>query len=354
MAMAVAMKTSPETSARDPLSRLALGSVAGTAYVLAGLAVVFYGIPTVWDLWISPWLTGALNPFVDGALKLLVMLAAFAGFVVGGLRLAGPHPVHGVRAGTFCGIVTVLVAALLTQWVGLLLEIGVYQHHWFGPAGWSVGVGLTAAVGIGLLVLGFRLFFRPKFENWLMRVEDQGWFSSAGYKRSQGLRVRRGTILGILLLAGCGIYTLLSHGTLNTASRDWRAVVPFTAVVGAEGQDGAGQVIGHTRHLIILPHVQYTVPLLLTLASLWLAYRVVNFPTFADFLIATEAEVNKVSWTTRKRLKQDTIVVLMTVILLTAFLFVVDQLWATILTRVGVLQIPTSSQGVDAAKEQPW
>ena len=32
-----------------------------------------------------------------------------------------------------------------------------------------------------------------------------------------------------------------------------------------------------------------------------------------DFLIATEAEMNKVSWTTRKRLVKDTIVVLVTV-----------------------------------------
>ena len=40
--------------------------------------------------------------------------------------------------------------------------------------------------------------------------------------------------------------------------------------------------------------------------------------------IATEAEINKVSWTTRKRLIQDTTVVLVTVFLFTLFLFVVD------------------------------
>ena len=52
---------------------------------------------------------------------------------------------------------------------------------------------------------------------------------------------------------------------------------------------------------------------------LWRAWRgMVNFPAFADFLIATEAEMNKVSWTTRKRLVQDTIVVLTTVVLMTA------------------------------------
>ena len=72
-----------------------------------------------------------------------------------------------------------------------------------------------------------------------------------------------------------------------------------------------------------------------------MAWRIVNCPAFADFLIATEAELNKVSWTTRKRLIQDTIVVLMTVFLLTVFLFVVDVAWGKVLSNwpIGVLQI---------------
>jgi preprotein translocase subunit SecE len=99
-----------------------------------------------------------------------------------------------------------------------------------------------------------------------------------------------------------------------------------------------------------LPAARFSVPLILSLLSFWLAYRVVNYPTFADFLIATEAELNKVSWTTRKRLIQDTIVVLVTVILLTVFLFVVDQIWAYTLTKVGVLQIAPASGGPGGAK----
>ena len=34
----------------------------------------------------------------------------------------------------------------------------------------------------------------------------------------------------------------------------------------------------------------------LLMAGLWIGYRVVNLPSFADFLIAVEAEMNKVSW----------------------------------------------------------
>src|SRR5688572_10742591 len=44
------------------------------------------------------------------------------------------------------------------------------------------------------------------------------------------------------------------------------------------------------------PMVQYLVPGAVTAVGLWIAFRVVNMPRFADFLIAVEAEVNKVSW----------------------------------------------------------
>jgi preprotein translocase subunit SecE len=96
--------------------------------------------------------------------------------------------------------------------------------------------------------------------------------------------------------------------------------------------------------LTLLPSIQYTVPLLLILGSIWLAWRTVNMPAFADFLIATEGEMNKVSWTTQKRLIQDTIVVLVTVFLMAVFLFVVDYGWKTILQPLGVLHIPKISQ----------
>jgi hypothetical protein len=42
---------------------------------------------------------------------------------------------------------------------------------------------------------------------------------------------------------------------------------------------------------------------------------------------------------------QDTIVVLVTVVLLTLFLFFVDQIWAWILTQIGVIQIAPPSSG---------
>jgi len=70
----------------------------------------------------------------------------------------------------------------------------------------------------------------------------------------------------------------------------------------------------------------------------WVVFRIMHFPPFAEFLIATEAEMNKVSWTNKEDLVRATSVVLTTVVLMTVFLFFVDTLWTFILRMIGVLQ----------------
>ena len=49
-------------------------------------------------------------------------------------------------------------------------------------------------------------------------------------------------------------------------------------------------------------------------------FRLVEYPPFVEFLIATEAEMNKVSWTSRDDLYRATTVVLTTVLLMAVFL----------------------------------
>ena len=68
----------------------------------------------------------------------------------------------------------------------------------------------------------------------------------------------------------------------------------------------------------------------------WIGYRLVNYPPFADFLIAVEAEMNKVSWPTWRELSRSTIVVIVLIVGLTAVLFTLDTLWLAILTVLGV------------------
>ena len=70
----------------------------------------------------------------------------------------------------------------------------------------------------------------------------------------------------------------------------------------------------------------------------WVIFRLIHFPPFAEFLIATEAEMNKVSWTNKEDLFRATTVVLTTVVMMTVFLFLVDTLWTFVLRMIGVLQ----------------
>ena len=75
-------------------------------------------------------------------------------------------------------------------------------------------------------------------------------------------------------------------------------------------------------------------PGLLGLAGLWVSYRAVNLPGFADFLIAVEAEMNKVSWPTRGELFRASMVVLICIIFLALVLFGFDIFWRIIFQYV--------------------
>ncbi len=326
--MALAVKNTPDSQTRTALSSLAAASILGAVYVLGGVALVAWGVPQLWRLGVSSWMPASLS-FVNAAGLILVLIVTAAVLVALGAALVGPNPPRGLRAGVALSVIWVLLAGLVTVGVGRMLE------RWLAGVP-AVGGMVTAVVAAGLLLWGWWLITRPKAAGRLQAIEDQGWFSSARYKASQGLRVRRATMLGLLVVAWAGVYALYSHGTLNTATPDWAVRVPFTDAL-----------------IYLLPDVKLTLPLLLAALSLWVAYRVVNLPVFADFLIATEAEVNKVSWPTRRSVIQDTIVVLVTVLLLTVFLFVVDLAWGWLLSRpmVGVLRVnpqqPAQTRPVD-------
>jgi len=84
--------------------------------------------------------------------------------------------------------------------------------------------------------------------------------------------------------------------------------------------------------------VRVGVPAALGLVLGWVVFRLLHFPPFVEFLIATEAEMNKVSWTSRADLYRATIVVLVTVAVMAVYLFGVDWLWSFLLQRIGVLK----------------
>jgi preprotein translocase subunit SecE len=122
------------------------------------------------------------------------------------------------------------------------------------------------------------------------------------YKPMQGWYARLYTALGLGVIAAAGVWRVYETSIDYTPL--WRLGIPGVLALG----------LG------------------------WLIFRIIHFPPFAEFLIATEAEMNKVSWTSKEDLYRATTVVLTTVLLMAIYLFVVDWLWLFILRNVGVLQ----------------
>lgn len=84
-------------------------------------------------------------------------------------------------------------------------------------------------------------------------------------------------------------------------------------------------------------YFKYGVPVLILAVGLWLGYRIVNYAPFADFLIAVEAEMNKVSWPTQTELVRSSTVVIILILGLTLTVFVYDLVLRYVLWRVGVV-----------------
>lgn len=334
--MATAVKNPSEspapTSAASQQMRLLRASLIGAVYLAVCLGLVAFGIPYVWKQAITPWLAKSLGSFVDLAGLAFVIIATIIGLIIAGIALAGSHPPEGLRAGVFTIVVGVIAIFLVSVGVGQLLENYVIKDKTS-----VVGLALTVATGIGLLIAAAYYALKNDFRRFLIKFENQGWFRMNSYKGNQGRWVRRWTMLGILAIVGSGVYAMIEH---QSVTGNWMVRLPYT---------------GGMR-VTLLPDARFTVPLLAIALGLWGAWRAVNFPIFADFLIATEAEMNKVSWSNRKRLAQDTIVVLTTVVLFAVFLLVVDQLWGWILTResLGGIVPKPAIKAKQENREIPW
>jgi len=331
MAMAVAENaiTVPAQQAPRREANLGLASLVGGILLLAGLGLVFGALPVVWHD-VLP--TQNMNEFLSAAVLLIIGIAALVavGYVFYALDRAFHRP--GVRAGAIVEAVLLFLVATIVFSVGN----SVSQDS----AGMAVTVLLAGALLAGLVWLSSRAFFATQ----LLTLEEQGWFYGTFFKRNQGVLVRRYSLLGVLVIAVSGIITMTSHGLLGaarTGTGDWYWYVPFT-----------------DQHLYVplLFRVNILGPLILLCLALWFGWRLVNWPVFADFLIATEAEMNKVSWTTRRRLVQDTIVVLVTVVLLTGFLFGIDIVWFKILNSpwVHVLQVNLKAEQQKQQEKTQW
>lgn len=87
-------------------------------------------------------------------------------------------------------------------------------------------------------------------------------------------------------------------------------------------------------------YLRYGVPVaLLVVLGLILYWIVCVNHAAVDFFVATEGEMKKVSWSTKREVIGSTKVVIATVIILGAMLFVVDLVFMLFFNWIGVLQI---------------
>ena len=135
------------------------------------------------------------------------------------------------------------------------------------------------------------------------------------YKRSQGRITRQVTFAALAVCFAIGMWRLSEF--LSTANPKFLHFgLPDNVISGG---------------------LRWGLPGLLLLIGWWIAYRAVNLPAFADFLIAVEAEMNKVSWPARGELFRASVVVLVTIVSLAILLFVYDAIWRSLFHLMGIV-----------------
>jgi preprotein translocase subunit SecE len=137
----------------------------------------------------------------------------------------------------------------------------------------------------------------------------QELFTTGLYKRNQGRLVRQVTCLTIWVFVAVAAYRIHQY-LLVKSVRD---------------------LLGEERQA-----VSYLLAIALGGLGAWIGYRLVNWPKFADFLISVEAELNKVSWPTQKELVKASLVVIFTILFLSAVLFLYDAVWRLLFQTIGV------------------
>src|SRR5262245_16118759 len=138
--------------------------------------------------------------------------------------------------------------------------------------------------------------------------------SGSMFKRNQGRLVRRLTAIAIAAVVLYGCWSLSA----------WIENSPTTA--------------GLSRN------VQMLIPTMIALAGMWFAFRVVNYPPFANFLVSVEAEMDKVSWADLDYLKRAAAVVLCMMVFLGFVLALYDFLWFQLFSAIGILDAGSGAE----------
>ena len=146
---------------------------------------------------------------------------------------------------------------------------------------------------------------------------EPGFFTI--YKRGQGKWTRLGTVFAA---AGLG---------LLTAYNLYYLVVPYLPVYNPEHP--ADHSATAARQLLFAGVIAFLVGFGV------LTYWLMNRPTNADFLIATDSEMKKVNWTTKGELLGSTRVVVVFLVFVALFLLAVDLIFQWFFRLIGVLHV---------------
>lgn len=137
-------------------------------------------------------------------------------------------------------------------------------------------------------------------------------FSVGLYKRTQGRVARQATFYTLIVVLGYAAYRM-------------NVTLDVNAVLGGSLSDAVVELLS-----LGLPLVFFGV-------AVWVVFRLVNYPAFGDFLIAVEAEMNKVSWPNRTELYRATIVVLVVMFVMALSIFLFDLALHQIAQWIGIV-----------------
>jgi preprotein translocase SecE subunit len=149
------------------------------------------------------------------------------------------------------------------------------------------------------------------------------------YKSGQGYWTRMGTALGALLIAILVIYFLYKQ------LPSW--LIP-TFDRSATITDVNAKVAAANRAVKLARDTTLGICAAVLIGYGLLVFWLMNKPSNADFLIATDSEMKKVNWTSRKELMGSTKVVIIFMFLIAFLLFAFDILFGYLFYFLGVLK----------------
>jgi preprotein translocase SecE subunit len=147
---------------------------------------------------------------------------------------------------------------------------------------------------------------------------SHGYFTI--YKKGQGYWTRMGTVAGVALLG------LLTGAFIFDQMEAFGAEKSFQDFLSKFNLGGS--------------RASYLLVLIFAACYSIFTFHVLNKPSNVDFLIATDSEMKKVNWTSKKELFGSTRVVIIFMIFIATVLFLYDLFFHTLFWWIGVLKTP--------------